>query len=123
MPARSHTLRPTREDRIAIIPSWDIGISGPLETVISRRENVAPRVDTTETLRAVDEPVSVHQNSQEPKIDGYVSWDQNSCIVFDARSPISSNSIDIIKLLYIICIHIIFLIFVIHPTNSTWLKL
>jgi hypothetical protein len=59
---------------------------------------------------------SVHQNLQQPKIDGYVFWDQNLCIVFDAHSPISLTGIDKIKHLYIIDIHIhiILLIFIIH---------
>jgi hypothetical protein len=35
-------------------------------------------------------------------------------IVFDAHSPISLTGIDKIKRLSIICIHVIFLIFIIH---------
>jgi hypothetical protein len=67
--------------------------------------------------------VSVHQNLQERKIDGYVCWDQNLCIVVDAYSPISLTGIDKIKHLSIIYIHIISLIFVIHRTNRPWLKI
>jgi hypothetical protein len=58
------------------------------------------------------------------KTDGSVFWDQNFCIVFDARSPISLTGIDKIKYLSIIYIyiHIILLIFIIHRTNRSWLK-
>jgi hypothetical protein len=54
-----------------------------------------------------DQAVSIHQNLQEPEIDGYVLWDQNLCIVFDAHSPISLTGIDKIKHSSIIYIHII----------------
>jgi hypothetical protein len=75
-----------------------------------------------------DQGVSVHQNLQESKIDGYVFWDQNLCIVLDAYSPISLTGIDKIKYLSIIYvhihihIHIILLIFIIHRANRPWLK-
>jgi hypothetical protein len=65
---------------------------------------------------------SVHQNLQEPKIDGYVFWDQNMRIVFDIYSPISLTGVDKIKDLSIICIYIIFLMFDIHRANKRWLK-
>jgi hypothetical protein len=68
------------------------------------------------------EAVSAHQNLPEPKNDGYVFWDQNLCIVFDTHSPISLTGIDKIKHLSSICIHIIFLIFIIHRPTRTWLK-
>jgi hypothetical protein len=69
------------------------------------------------------EAASVHQDLEGPRIHGYVFWDQNACIVFDAYSPISSTGIDKTKDLSIICLHIIFLIFLIHHTNRPWLKL
>jgi hypothetical protein len=59
---------------------------------------------------------------QEPKIDGYVFWDQNLCIVFNAYSSISLTGIDKIKHLSSICIHIILLIFTIHQASRSWLK-
>jgi hypothetical protein len=61
---------------------------------------------------------------QGPKIDGYVFWDQNLRIVFDADLPISLTGIDKIKHLYIIYIHIniILLIFIIHRANRPWLE-
>jgi hypothetical protein len=65
---------------------------------------------------------SLHQNFQEPKIDDYVFWDQNLCIVSDANSPISLTGIDKIKHSSIIYIHIIFLIFLFHRANRLWLK-
>jgi hypothetical protein len=55
------------------------------------------------------------------KIDGYVFWDQNVCIVSDAYSPISSTGIDKIKHLSITCLYIMFLIFTIHRANRPWL--
>jgi hypothetical protein len=69
-----------------------------------------------------EEAVSVHQNLQEPKIDGHVFWDQNLCIGFDAHLPTSLTTIDKIKHLSIICIKIIFLILIIHQTGRPWLK-
>jgi hypothetical protein len=62
--------------------------------------------------------VSVPQNLQEPKTDGYVFWDQNLCIIFDAHSPISLTGIDKIQYLSSICIHIILLIFTIYHSSS-----
>jgi hypothetical protein len=59
---------------------------------------------------------------QKPKTDGYIFWDQNLWIVFDAYSPISLTGIDKIKHLSIIYIHIILLIFMIHRANRQWLK-
>jgi hypothetical protein len=59
---------------------------------------------------------------QQPKIDGYVFWDQNLGIVLDANSPISLTGVDSIKHLSIIYIRIILLIFIIHQTNKLWLK-
>jgi hypothetical protein len=66
--------------------------------------------------------VSVHQNLEGPKIDGYLFWDQNVCIVFDASSPIPSSGIDKVKHLPLTCIHIILLIFAIHRANRPWFK-
>jgi hypothetical protein len=59
---------------------------------------------------------------QDPKIDGFGFWDQSLCVVFDADSPISSTGIDKIKDLSILCIKIIFTIFIIHRANRPWLK-
>jgi hypothetical protein len=70
-----------------------------------------------------DAPFWVHRHLQGPKIDGYVFWAQNLCIVLDGYSPISSTVIDKIKELSSICIRIMFLILVIHQANSPWLKL
>jgi hypothetical protein len=69
-----------------------------------------------------EEAISVHQNLQEPKTDDYVFWDHNLRIVFDAYSPIPSTGIDKIKDLSIICIHILFLIFIVHQASRPWLK-
>jgi hypothetical protein len=55
---------------------------------------------------------------QEPKTDGYVFWDQNLCIVFDAHSPIALTGIDKIQHLSSIYIHIILLIFAIYHSSS-----
>jgi hypothetical protein len=55
-------------------------------------------------IGARSQAVLVHQNLQEPKIDGYVFWDQNLCIVYDAYSRISPTDIDKIKHLSIIYI-------------------
>jgi hypothetical protein len=68
------------------------------------------------------EALSVHQYLQERKIDGYVFWGQNLCIVFEARSPRSSTGIDKIKALSFICIYVIFLIFIIDRQNRIWPK-
>jgi hypothetical protein len=56
------------------------------------------------TAAGEDSAVSIHQNLQEAKIDGYVFWDQNLCIVSDAHSPISLTGIDKVKYLSIIYI-------------------
>jgi hypothetical protein len=61
----------------------------------------------SQMFRCAGQGVSVHQNLQESKIDSYVFWDQNLCIVFDAYSPISLTGIDKVKHLSIIYIHII----------------
>jgi hypothetical protein len=73
-------------------------------------------------ITRLSQAVSAYQNLQGPKIDGYVFWDQNLRIVFDADSPISLTGIDKIKHLSIIYIHIILLIFIIHRANRPWLK-
>jgi hypothetical protein len=62
------------------------------------------------------------QNLQEPKIDGYLFWDQNLWVVLDASLGISSTGIDKIRDLSIIYIQIIFLIFNNHRANRPWLK-
>jgi hypothetical protein len=59
---------------------------------------------------------------QANKIDGYVFWDQNLCIVFDAYPPVSSTGIDKIKHLSIIRIQIMVLIFIAPRVNIPWLK-
>jgi hypothetical protein len=65
---------------------------------------------------------SVHKNLQEPKTDGYIFWDQNLGIVFDAHLPISLTGVDKIQHLSSICSHIILLIFTIHQASRPWLK-
>jgi hypothetical protein len=76
----------------------------------------------TRDRAAGDSAVSVDQNVQEPKIDGCVLWDQDLRLVFDAYSPVAPTGIDELKHLYVICIHIIFRIFIIHRANRPWLK-
>jgi hypothetical protein len=71
---------------------------------------------------SLEEAVSVHQNLQAPKTDGYVIWDQNLCMVFDAYVPISLTGIDKSQHLFSVCMHIILLIFAIHQASRPWLK-
>jgi hypothetical protein len=61
--------------------------------------------------------VSVHQNLPEPKIGGYLFWDQNLYIVFDASSPRCSSGSDKVKHISLIYIHVIFVTFTIHRAN------
>jgi hypothetical protein len=85
--------------------------------VMLRFSSHCPKPRWTDKCGPAPEAVSVHQNLQELKIDGYVFWDQNLCIVFDAHSAISLTGIDQIKHLSIIRIHIIFLMFIIQQTG------
>jgi hypothetical protein len=51
------------------------------------------------------------------RIDDRLFWDQDLSMVFDTDSPISSTSIDEVKLLSIMVIHVIFVIFILPRSN------
>jgi hypothetical protein len=79
-------------------------------------------VDRPSFIPPLESAISIYQNLQEAKTDGYAFWDQDLCIVFDTHSPISLTGIDKLKHSSSIYIHIILLMFIIHQANRPWLK-